>query len=101
MFFNFWKWKLEYWSQLDFEIQAKKDAKSKRRRMLKSETDAKVQIFDIALSTIVFNQSSIEQTGILLICHVILTSEVNSNICTEIDCMHKKINGRDRILYEF
>ena len=66
----------------DFEIQAKKNAKI--------QTDAKVQIFDIALSTIVFNQSSIEQTGILLICHAILTSEVNSNICTEIDCMHKK-----------
>ena len=32
-----------------------------------------------------------------------LTSEVirASNICTEIDSMHKKINGRDRILYEF
>ena len=27
VFFNFWKWKLEYWSQLDFEIQAKKNIK--------------------------------------------------------------------------
>jgi hypothetical protein len=36
-FFTFWKWKLEYWSQLDFEIQAKKDAKSKQRRILKSK----------------------------------------------------------------